>query len=65
MYPIPCKNRGAEYIGETWRLQYTRREGKRLMSNVNKSVLTDYVTTENHIVDWEGLIKSQTEEPDN
>ena len=33
--------------------KYTR-SGKRLMSNFNKSALTDHATTEIHIIDWEG-----------
>ena len=28
---------------------------KRLMSTINKSALTDHATTENHIIDWEGV----------
>ena len=73
VYQIPCKNCGAEYIGETGRLlktrleehrkdvdntkkeKYTRSGKKRLMSTINKSALIDHATTENHIVDWEGV----------
>ena len=73
VYQIPCKNCGAEYIGETGRLlktrleehrkdvdntkkdKYTRSGKKRLMSTINKSALTDHATTENHIIDWEGV----------
>ena len=82
LYQIPCKNCGAEYIGETGRLLKTRLDEhrkdadntnnetytrKRLMSNFNKSVLTDHATTEKHIIAWEriSLIKSQREQPDN
>ena len=73
VYQIPCKNCGAEYIGETGRLlktrleenrkyventknvKYTRSGKKRLMSIINKSALTDHATTENNIIDWEGV----------
>ena len=67
VYQIPCKNCGAEYIAETGRLLKTRLDEhrkdttqtmkiykereKRLMSNFNKSNLTDHATTKNHIVD--------------
>ena len=33
----------------------TQGAGKRLMSTINKSALTDHATTENHIIDWEGV----------
>ena len=35
--------------------KYTRSGKKRLMSTINKSALTDHATTENHIIDWEGV----------
>ena len=34
--------------------KYTRNGIKGLMSNFNKSALTDHAMTENHIIDWEG-----------
>ena len=73
VYQIPCKNCGAEYIGETGRLlktrleehrkdvdntkkdKYTRSGKKKFMSTIHKSALTDHATTENHIIDWEGV----------
>ncbi len=35
-------------------MRYTQGAGNRLMSNFNRSAVTDHATTENHIIDWEG-----------
>ena len=35
--------------------KYTRGGKERLMSTINKSALTDHATTENHIIDWDGV----------
>ena len=42
-------------VDNTKKEKYTRSGKKRLMSTINKSVLTDHATTENHIIDWEGV----------
>ncbi|KAI0220012.1 hypothetical protein LSAT2_028453 [Lamellibrachia satsuma] len=42
-------------VDNTKKEKYTRSGKKRLMSTINKSALTDHVTTENHIIDWEGV----------
>ena len=70
VYQIPCKNCGAEYIGETGRLLKTRLEEHRKdVDNTKKEKYTrsgkkDWClplinsplqTTENHIIDWEGV----------
>ena len=42
-------------VDNTKNEKYTRSGKKRLMSTINKSALTDHATTENHIIDWEGV----------
>ena len=67
VYQTPCKNYGAQYIGgsvenTTRRTQEGRRQGygkRLLMSNFNKSVLTDHSTAEHHIIDWERAKRTQ------
>ncbi|KAK2176307.1 hypothetical protein NP493_672g01011 [Ridgeia piscesae] len=67
LYQIPCKNCGAECIGETGRLLKTRLDEHRkdadntnnekyTRSNKSALTVTDHAMTENHIIDWEGAI---------
>ncbi|KAI0235298.1 Xanthine dehydrogenase/oxidase [Lamellibrachia satsuma] len=35
--------------------QYTRNKKKRSLATSNTSTLTDHITTENHLIDWEGV----------
>ena len=69
-YSIACNNCNATYIGETKRTlgthikedaekasasrPYTRSNRKTSEKDMHKSAITDHMTQQNHIVDWEG-----------